>query len=172
MWNVNFNSAGGYWNVFYRINRNIVECKWNHSSTLFLPISRINRNIVECKLSCPSMLNKSRIGINRNIVECKYNIFRWTRESYSVLIETLWNVNTCGSLHFSIHQFGINRNIVECKYDLTVFKLFQCAVLIETLWNVNFWLILMIMNSQKVLIETLWNVNCLSPFLTSSLSLY
>ena len=27
LWNVKFNSAGGYWNIYYRINRNIVECK-------------------------------------------------------------------------------------------------------------------------------------------------
>ena len=27
LWNVKFNSSGGYWNIYYRINRNIVECK-------------------------------------------------------------------------------------------------------------------------------------------------
>ena len=34
LWNVEFNSAGGYWNIYYRINRNIVECKVRPSVTI------------------------------------------------------------------------------------------------------------------------------------------
>ena len=55
----------------------------------------INRNIVECKYvsgeSCLVLLSR----INRNIVECKCIIFSDDfHTGGSVLIETLWNVNS------------------------------------------------------------------------------
>ena len=78
-----------------RINRNIVECKYqptnyeerlkaelietlwnvNHyvaSGSTALCVG-INRNIVECKFDCELSVPTLARGINRNIVECKYN---------------------------------------------------------------------------------------------------
>ena len=53
----------------------------------------INRNIVECKfLSFLSLLAEG-MGINRNIVECKFINPFCLEKNFSVLIETLWNVN-------------------------------------------------------------------------------
>ena len=54
-------------------------------------------------------------GINRNIVECKYIIWRGVKRWQIVLIETLWNVNTGGTVGAISLAIGINRNIVECK---------------------------------------------------------
>ena len=53
------------------INRNIVECKFNHNFEAYMIKSRINRNIVECKF----------VSV--------FTAFNW----FSELIETLWNVN-------------------------------------------------------------------------------
>ena len=49
LWNVKFNSAGGYWNIYYVL----IETLWNVKlytgfAMTGVPI-RINRNIVECK---------------------------------------------------------------------------------------------------------------------------
>ena len=76
----------------FRINRNIVECKfkpfaryffidgelietlWNVNSfdrQRFCFILRINRNIVECKYKIEILSGNATTGINRNIVECK-----------------------------------------------------------------------------------------------------
>ena len=56
----------------YRINRNIVECKYNMGSDCFTGMDG---------------------GINRNIVECKYGSTFSKRQQNYELIETLWNVN-------------------------------------------------------------------------------
>ena len=53
-----------------------------------------------------------------------------------VLIETLWNVNYCGT-PAPLTLSGINRNIVECKYNHIDIRKQNICVLIETLWNVN-----------------------------------
>ena len=130
----------GYLALFLllRINRNIVECKWQNGlqtlpeglvliETLWnvnyitcwvcqVWCFRINRNIVECKLHPGTLSKMLSYGINRNIVECKYDIIGGKSKVRS----------------------RINRNIVECKF------LQSChssqsghTVLIETLWNVN-----------------------------------
>ena len=99
---------------------------------------------------------------------------------FSVLIETLWNVNENRELIFStlfsfnrniveckcrtaeegiVPEARFNRNIVECKFTIDA----ECEpyrlVLIETLWNVNEHLLLLLFCLLPVLIETLWNVN-------------
>ena len=76
-------------------------------------------------------------GINRNIVECKFISDFGQLVFNSVLIETLWNVNT--------------------STPSTVRK--TAKVLIETLWNVNLISNSLNIHSRSVLIETLWNVN-------------
>ena len=56
----------------------------------------------------------------------------------TVLIETLWNVNSVLLPDGTITKgSSINRNIVECKYTSTLNSPIQQLVLIETLWNVN-----------------------------------
>ena len=62
---------------------------------------RINRNIVECKYKT---LTGSLIfcrSINRNIVECKYLSEKHLQYAGKVLIETLWNVNDTTLLNVS-----------------------------------------------------------------------
>ena len=52
LWNVNCNELHRTGLLHMRINRNIVECKYNYlRTTTRKPSSRINRNIVECKYS-------------------------------------------------------------------------------------------------------------------------
>ena len=97
----------------------------------------INRNIVECKSGNDHAGYCCRTGINRNIVECKFFIFYDTEIAPSVLIETLWNVNTM---------------------ELTA-AVNELLVLIETLWNVNSVNTVLHDGVNFVLIETLWNVN-------------
>ena len=79
-----------------------------------MPHHRINRNIVECKYELPTSLNISGVvlietlwnvntfmilllrlhfRINRNIVECKCGGASTAFSTVLVLIETLWNVN-------------------------------------------------------------------------------
>ena len=55
----------------YRINRNIVECKYICEFTKHHTCTGINRNIVECKLRWVRMVGITGRCINRNIVECK-----------------------------------------------------------------------------------------------------
>ena len=76
--------------------------------------------------------------ININIVECKFYFTSsiWL-STVSVLIETLWNVN---SFYSSPNNVG-------------------SSVLIETLWNVNYEMGKQNILLVCVLIETLWNVN-------------
>ena len=52
-----------------------------------------NRNIVECKFASHLPGSRPAAGFNRNIVECKYHLVNDCRRHFSVLIETLWNVN-------------------------------------------------------------------------------
>ena len=70
-------------------------------------------------------------------MECKYINTLTVSKRFTVLIETLWNVN----LH-DTHRL-----------------LQQVPVLIETLWNVNKIPKREAEQKSEVLIETLWNVN-------------
>ena len=98
----------------------------------------INRNIVECKCdTLPEMKNNDQ-RINRNIVECKFFTgFCFFPNLFTVLIETLWNVNLNAESDRAEAPAGINRNIVECKFFLRWYLARSSRVLIETLWNVN-----------------------------------
>ena len=50
LWNVNFTVRVPSDHVSFRINRNIVECKYAFApAPTQMPGARINRNIVECK---------------------------------------------------------------------------------------------------------------------------
>ena len=76
-----------------RINRNIVECKYNPNLTDEECNARINRNIVECKF-----FNMNHVIYNFiELIETLWNVNeRNTRKEKSLcgeLIETLWNVN-------------------------------------------------------------------------------
>ena len=94
-------------------NRNIVECKDDHSlfisfiecvlietlwnvklisTLLVVSMTSFNRNIVECKVVTPDYKNRRCYGFNRNIVECKAILSFPDRSPEGVLIETLWNV--------------------------------------------------------------------------------
>ena len=100
--------------------------------------------------------------------------------SFSVLIETLWNVK-CGTWVSAAWEFqvlietlwnvkpvlpdadqeagcGFNRNIVECKDYSQRQTFLLISVLIETLWNVKEFDFILCGNIVQVLIETLWNV--------------
>ena len=78
----------------------------------------INRNIVECKSSAAAVTIHAVNRINRNIVECKSGIVTSVSSgSESVLIETLWNVNSPLIVVLGDSDHCINRNIVECKLD-------------------------------------------------------
>ena len=70
LWNVKFNARGGYYNQFWRFNRNIVECK---GRGIRLPISQ-----------------------EMVLIETLWNVkifHAWVNAAISVvLIETLWNV--------------------------------------------------------------------------------
>ena len=97
------------------INRNIVECKGNHSWWQGKIYSRINRNIVECKDR-----SNDRHGITeRVLIETLWNVKlvqRWAElKGMTVLIETLWNVKFVTSFDHVAQNLCINRNIVECK---------------------------------------------------------
>ena len=57
-------------------------------------LPRINRNIVECKYNLNHYINASGKRINRNIVECKCKTSNnFIGKMLFELIETLWNVN-------------------------------------------------------------------------------
>ena len=71
-------------------------------------------------------------------MECKSGIVTSVSSgSESVLIETLWNVNSPLIVVLGDSDHCINRNIVECKLNRNRELEGQKPVLIETLWNVN-----------------------------------
>ena len=76
-----------------RINRNIVECKYQSDLILDVVSERINRNIVECKSKNYGIKKIRKHRINRNIVECKCSSTSKIGGAFKELIETLWNVN-------------------------------------------------------------------------------
>ena len=99
-----------------RINRNIVECKSVIHASFPASGFSINRNIVECKYHTAPLRPASERGINRNIVECKSPRPPCKKcIAYTVLIETLWNVNRNRRSRKQKTRRRINRNIVECK---------------------------------------------------------
>ena len=116
LWNVKCCSLRPGLLPWFRINRNIVECKvYNHFFISPVNIC-INRNIVECKVGSTCCLATSRSCINRNIVECKASSTIVSSPlRLHVLIETLWNVKQ-----------GMENRRKEMN-----------LVLIETLWNVK-----------------------------------
>ena len=69
-------------------------------------------------------------------MECKCHAPGGLRYSYSVVIETLWNVNTFG-LGYLDFWHSCNRDIVECKFFRFRLYVLLYWVVIETLWNVN-----------------------------------
>ena len=144
---------------------------------------RINRNIVECKWSSEGTTDTKD---NSVLIETLWNVngrsLHWCEHKASVLIETLWNVNTTSASPFAPLYCCINRNIVECKLLYDFLKYQDKCVLIETLWNVNSNKLLGVtgqcrinrnivecklknlgvpITESAVLIETLWNVNIL-----------
>ena len=118
----------------------------------------INRNIVECKFA--HCLRRESPG--SVLIETLWNVNSFTAvipsATSSVLIETLWNVNS-DEHRENMAARSINRNIVECKYSSFLRCKWTVCVLIETLWNVNKVEVEKMLQSGKVLIETLWNVN-------------
>ena len=57
-------------------NRNIVECKVQHTPFISRDLFRFNRNIVECKVMLMRSEWEGTGGFNRNIVECKEAFLR------------------------------------------------------------------------------------------------
>ena len=86
----------------YRVNdpvyNELIETLWNVNELCIVLYSvalyRINRNIVECKFVSPMFFASFHARINRNIVECKWQLAaKINRILRQELIETLWNVN-------------------------------------------------------------------------------
>ena len=71
LWNVKVIWIVVVHKIHYSINRNIVECKEDSNTFIFLRLQGINRNIVECKVTSPPNRFWTLVCINRNIVECK-----------------------------------------------------------------------------------------------------
>ena len=116
LWNVNLNSF--QIRLLYVLV--LIETLWNvnlhNAHCLLKQIPRINRNIVECKWEKRKKSGKRRLRINRNIVECKFSVYyQLCVDAGSVLIETLWNVNEHSDRKEWHKRVCINRNIVECK---------------------------------------------------------
>ena len=61
-------------------------------------LTRLNRNILECKYESGDYVVTSARGLNRNILECKYYLGVSMGELRDVLIETYWNVNVLAEL--------------------------------------------------------------------------
>ena len=101
--------------MFFRINRNILECKDIRCDFRSVYCQRINRNILECK--------------DEKTADCRTYII--------VLIETYWNVKFFRRPLFRRNRDRINRNILECKVSSFDFHRWLLAVLIETYWNVK-----------------------------------
>ena len=78
---------------FFRLNRNILECKYATNYHQALQDASLNRNILECKFIPPRPANCAPAGLNRNILECKLICTFSIPERKPVLIETYWNVN-------------------------------------------------------------------------------
>ena len=68
-------------------NRNILECKQNHSKEIDFHGSGINRNILECKHFF-SRTPLPTFCINRNMLECKFLKTATSVFLIFVLIET------------------------------------------------------------------------------------
>ena len=83
-----------------RLSSVLIETSWNvnekEKSTEQKFAERINRNIVECKWEVKALVSHVRSCINRNIVECKLFINVVSSRTVCVLIETSWNVNWLG----------------------------------------------------------------------------
>ena len=93
LWNVNCDDWGGWVYASYRINRNIVECKYNLKIAICCEADVLIETLWNVNISTNAGLK---------VLSC-------------VLIETLWNVNDIFPV--MLLQFPrINRNIVECKY--------------------------------------------------------
>ena len=54
---------------------------------------RLNRNILECKSNCTTQATYTTNRLNRNILECKCLPAELSQRERQVLIETYWNVN-------------------------------------------------------------------------------
>ena len=110
LWNVNSIEVFNLLEEAFRINRNIVECKYARMPDYPVLIETLwNVNQVLYRKQ------KDIRSINRNIVECKFRINRNPLVLITVLIETLWNVNEHSDRKEWHKRVCINRNIVECK---------------------------------------------------------
>ena len=91
-WNVNRIRTMSFSKIFFRINRNILECKWGRTG------ERARSGVVLIETYWNVNVNDVFVSIVNN----------------GVLIETYWNVNVSQSFY---HVFSprINRNILECK---------------------------------------------------------
>ena len=101
--------------MVYRINRNIVECKFVTSYFMPHSVEELIETLWNVNRETPRYLMQGGFRINRNIVECKSSFSLITSAGTGELIETLWNVNS---------------EVMSIKDEYT-------AELIETLWNVN-----------------------------------
>ena len=107
------------------------------SSSFSIPFPCINRNIVECKL----IYRTGRRQAFSVLIETLWNVNSSPDTTQNielkVLIETLWNVNITKTVKATCGAKSINRNIVECKSFISSNRILNRTVLIETLWNVN-----------------------------------
>ena len=75
----------------------LIDTLWNVNippTKHCLVCRRINRYIMECKFDrCQNFFVKIN-GINRYIMECKSDIYKKNARRDNELIDTLWNVNT------------------------------------------------------------------------------
>ena len=99
----------------WRINRNIVECKFVSLYILLFVYLELIETLWNVNAKKLGQIAGGVFGINRNIVECKYIAIRRAMMEEKELIETLWNVNMFQP--------------TSCTKKRTE--------LIETLWNVN-----------------------------------
>ena len=72
LWNVNFIKTSDEVKELKRINRNIVECKYNLSSTHCNPAWELIETLWNVNVFLMDGRTSPATRINRNIVECKY----------------------------------------------------------------------------------------------------
>ena len=115
LWNVNVTESLNAFMQSLRINRYIMECKFNPIATAVSSAVWINRYIMECKYRLHLLRTILYMRINRYIMECKF---------------------VC-AFNISAIEKRINRYIMECKFECGRCSSVKAWELIDTLWNVN-----------------------------------
>ena len=122
LWNVNF--VVGH--VFYDFVSELIDTLWNvnvlcrlHSLTAAY---RINRYIMECKWDFLCVLFVFSDRINRYIMECKFNFKLRKRDCLTLeLIDTLWNVNGINFICPTVFSLELIDTLWNVNDDVFVF---------------------------------------------------